>query len=1005
MVDGEGQGKLSDPLVDLTPQELTAFLHADAHMMPRSKKDLQSWAKSYFGWQLAGVPICPDHQAPLDILWELFQEEILDVVILASRTGGKCCIGTDKVARADGSWVEIQRIDRPIEIQSMDEHGKWCWVTAGPSEFNGFEPCLEIAVHNGMTHTITLDHPLMTRDGWKKAKDLNVGDEILCLGRNQRTQATWDDVPRDEAAWIGLMVGDGHCEMPITFSSVDRYLMHQMKRLCARLGFVLKRRNGRRCDAEICMDEGAGKRPAGRLLHKYGLYGVKSHGKRVPDQIMRSETRVVRAFLAHYFATDGTFEKTKNVCEFYSVSRRLLEDVRHLLLRLGISSRLAVKNGRYNGQRHKSWRLTLQKEDSRRFAGMIGREVPGAKGRALRGYRAKLSDWERKNDFQWDRIDAITDVGVKATWNLPVPKTHVYIANDVVSHNTVGLALLNVCDALFKSRVEIASMGAVLQQATKGYRYFSDMLVNHELFAADVKDTSMRETQLTNGSIVQVLTGTITGVNCLGGDTVVDALDGKHTLKELDGKSGFWVHGYDVEKKRWTVGEVERCWKAGCGPSVVITHGGGVVYASHDHPFLLRTGEWCRAESLKPGMPLMSYANDRVASVEPGPVMDLYDMTVNGVHTFVACGTVVSNSPHPHKARADEVELIEWEVLQQFFSMARSERGIQGQNVLSSTRKGLWGSMQRLLDKMENEPQFPFVLRTWCVKEVLEKCTEPCWKCREIVRAEDDRTFWDVCHGEARNSDGFYSVRDLHRKFLILDANVFDAEWECKKPSKQGLIYRELKDEQVGAYPFDPTKETFIGVDDGFVDPFVFLVLQKDGYGNIWAVRELFGSGKEHSTWIDEIKSLFYELGLNMKKTVIYVDVRATALIAELRKAGFQVRARSYGVVDSIRHVKKWVKGVHHPKLFIDGEFCPNLKREMGIYRYKPGSEQPMDKDNHACDALRYGICGKFPMRNSESGGGVPASAGDGGRLARETDPYNLEPEFTTRGRRKVDGW
>lgn len=893
MVDGEGQGKLSDPLVDLTPQELTAFLHVDAHMMPRSKKDLQSWAKSYFGWQLAGVQICPDHQAPLDILWELFQEEVLDVVILASRTGGKCCVGDDRIMTAAGAWMKVKEIVERRRIASWRD-GKMVSAWAGPAEFNSVKPCIRFRLYSGREHTVTYEHPLLLRDGWREAKDIQVGDELAIvqdrcyLSNTKSSVRTLKSLRKirckipgkrpDIVGLAALMVGDGHCRMPIGFTNADPGVLDAAKAVCASFGWgMVMNRWAKKPEQNWIIVQGDSRLRMADALKALGLYGCLSADKRVPDFVMRGSRDDVRRFLGLYFACDGhvSEERWRRRVEFYSVSRELLHDVQLLLIGLGISGRLCRKNGRYNGARHVSWRLVVNGKEAVRFARALRDFVPGRKGTLLKGiekkYRAEACP--RQGPFGWDKVVEKVEVGEQETWNLPVEGTHVYLANGFVSHNTVGLALLNVLDALFKSRVEVASMGAVLQQATKGYRYFADMLVNHELFAADVKDTSMRETQLTNGSIVQVLTGTITGVN----------------------------------------------------------------------------------------------------------------------------------SPHPHKARADEVELIEWEVLQQFFSMARSERGIQGQNVLSSTRKGLWGSMQRLLDKMENEPQFPFVLRTWCVKEVLEKCTEPCWKCREIVRAEDERTFWDVCQGEARNSDGFYSVRDLHRKFLILDANVFDAEWECKKPSKQGLIYRELKDEQVGVHPFDPTKETFIGVDDGFVDPFVFLVLQKDGYGNIWAVRELFGSGKEHSTWIDEIKSLFYELGLNMKKTVIYVDVRATALIAELRKAGFQVRARSYGVVDSIRHVKKWVKGVHHPKLFIDGEFCPNLKREMGIYRYKPGSEQPMDKDNHACDALRYGICGKFPMRSSESGGGVPASAGDGGRLARETDPYNLEPEFTTR--RKVDGW
>ena len=360
----------------------------------------------------------------------------------------------------------------------------------------------------------------------------------------------------------------------------------------------------------------------------------------------------------------------------------------------------------------------------------------------------------------------------------------------------------------------------------------------------------------------------------------------------------------------------------------------------------------------------------------------------NGSLVQILSGTMTgTNAPHPHKARADEVELIEWGILQQFFSMVHSERGIQGQQVLSSSRKSMWGSMQRLITKMETEPSFPFVLRTWCVKEVLEKCNEPCWKCREMVRS-DGRSFWDVCKGAARNSDGFYLLRDVHRKFTTLDSDVFDAEWTCEKPAKKGLVYKDMPDERFGRYPFDPTRQSWCGADAGFVDPFSFHVYQNDGSDNVYAVRELYGPGVEDSTWAERVAELFGGLGLSMVSTTIYVDVRAKNLAAELKKAGFRsVKSRHHEIIGTVAHVKKWVRGVRHPKLFVDEEFCSNLKSEMGLYRYSEnaGDETPIDEDNHCCDDLRYALCGRYPKYDTSSEPEIPVAAGDKGKV-RGTD-------------------
>jgi phage terminase large subunit len=60
--------------------------------------------------------------------------------------------------------------------------------------------------------------------------------------------------------------------------------------------------------------------------------------------------------------------------------------------------------------------------------------------------------------------------------------------------------------------------------------------------------------------------------------------------------------------------------------------------------------------------------------------------------------------------------------------------------------------------------------------------------------------------------------------------------------------------------------------------------------------------------------------------------------------------------------------GPDFARLYVDPS-CKNLIREMGLYRKKRDPqnpdgflEQPEDKNNHACDALRYALVGRFGM-------------------------------------------
>jgi hypothetical protein len=356
----------------------------------------------------------------------------------------------------------------------------------------------------------------------------------------------------------------------------------------------------------------------------------------------------------------------------------------------------------------------------------------------------------------------------------------------------------------------------------------------------------------------------------------------------------------------------------------------------------------------------------------------------NGSEVRVLPGTMTgTNAPHPHKARADEVELIDWEVLQQFFSMARSSNRILGQNCLTSTRKTLTGSMQKLMDKVRHDPSFPFEVRQWCIFEALAPNPQggPNCPCKRVMRAGDEKSFYDSCQGKCREADGFYVVQDAWRKFSTLEPEVWDAEWECLKPARRGVVYKDMPDDRFLRLQLDPNRDTWACCDWGFTHPFAFLVCQSDTQDNVYVLRELYVTNLEPSSMVMKVAELFEEMGLDRTRVTTYPDPRGAAEIAEFRKAGFRMHARAVEVQAGVNWVKKWVRGVGHPKLFVDGEMCPNLRWEMlEGYQYRPDSEMPKDENNHACDALRYGICGRFPMRASldfGSGGEVPVSAGD----------------------------
>ena len=200
-----------------------------------------------------------------------------------------------------------------------------------------------------------------------------------------------------------------------------------------------------------------------------------------------------------------------------------------------------------------------------------------------------------------------------------------------------------------------------------------------------------------------------------------------------------------------------------------------------------------------------------------------------------------------------------------------------------------------------------------------------------------------------------------------------------------GLVYA-FAEERYIPLTYRPDRATWDACDAGVVDPFCFLLLQADASDNVYAIRELYGSDREESFWADEIGELLAALGRgprHSERFPVYVDVRAKNLALELKKRGFDVRARSYSLVETIKHVRRWVNANKHPALFIDPDQCPNLKREMATYRRGQGEMPAARQSDHALDCLRYGICGRYPLRWQQPSVELPRTTQDTRRWRR----------------------
>lgn len=385
---------------------------------------------------------------------------------------------------------------------------------------------------------------------------------------------------------------------------------------------------------------------------------------------------------------------------------------------------------------------------------------------------------------------------------------------------------------------------------------------------------------------------------------------------------------------------------------------------------------------------------------EPTQRMTLYS---NDSMLEVVTGSVKGlNSPHPQKARIDEVELMEWDTLQEGLSMSVSKGRISGQMCFLSTRKYDGGTFARLL---EESAATGAKVYDWCVFEVLEKCTRDC---------KDDPVHGqcpivDKCKGMAHHctSEGFYQIEDWIGKARMLNKDVLDAQWFNLKPSQEALVYGGFWDAEVHYLPLpegqsagdwmpDSEKLMVMGAIDFGSSPGHPFVYQKAwvDYSDVYRALEESEAGQPFDQLRFKLKFyVFYEYRSGSgtmaahaavikaspqfrRGEVIFADPSAKQARIDLDQLhGVETWSAINAVeegIDAMRaHLEVWhdyaAAGVAKSWYYIlDGYLdCQEVEligthKEFELYRYakgmdgKPNRRLPLKVHDHGLDCSRY---------------------------------------------------
>lgn len=178
--------------------------------------------------------------------------------------------------------------------------------------------------------------------------------------------------------------------------------------------------------------------------------------------------------------------------------------------------------------------------------------------------------------------------------------------------------------------------------------------------------------------------------------------------------------------------------------------------------------------------------------------------------------------------------------------------------------------------------------------------------------------------------------------------------------SAEGLIYDMFnQDHHVVSEDPEYSGESFVSADFGVQNATVFLLWNKEKDADRWVVsNEWYYSGREQKiqkTVTAQVEGLASMLSGEHPQVI--VDPSATALIAELRQAGYPTLKGKNDVLRGISDVSTMLV---KDRIAIHKR-CRHTIQEFGIYCWDEkaanrGEDVPVKANDHCMDALRYGV-------------------------------------------------
>jgi replicative DNA helicase len=455
-----------------------------------------------------------------------------DLIIIAGRPSmGKCLVYHSIIDDpATGERITIEEAVRrqmPTvlgfgwdgAIEPRDVHA---WVDSG------IKPCFRVTTRTGRAVEVTGHHPFLTVQGWLPLHDIQVGVRIA-IPRWVRCFGHDTSMPLGKVRLLAYFIAEGGLTGKTPgFTNTDPEILGDFHELIGEHYPSLKVRR-HAISYFPSGPRGGQPNPLTTWLKEMGLMGKLAGQKRFPDFVWRWDRDRLREFVKVLMSCDGTVYSMGGYprIEFAVASEGLAQDMHHALVRFGIVAKLWKKKDRcwrveitepksvrrYQTQigwiGEKSLRFTSELPDRRSNVGHLSKEIwsdvrfsanrrgmtlmelarragePHSEARGfnphtsrglpssrLAAYADVLNDSALRqiasDDIYWDEIVSIEATGDHQVYDLTVPDTNNFVAQDILVHNTslaLNIALYSALE--HKKAIAIFSLEMSKEQLTE----------------------------------------------------------------------------------------------------------------------------------------------------------------------------------------------------------------------------------------------------------------------------------------------------------------------------------------------------------------------------------------------------------------------------------------------------------------------------------------------------------------------------------------------------------